>query len=182
MVNSYHNLTSHPPSLHHRGIFHDETVYPDSHAFNPGRFLTEDGKIDPSVPDPEQRVFGSGRRLVLTVSTKSPCFLTGITTGFARVDSSQSRLCLSPLRGFLPSSTFYLRWMRTGGLGFPWRSSRKTLSGTQKRHIPRYHNQSILFYPILFEQPSCAVRLHRETSIREVGDAYRGGVGEVFIR
>ena len=136
MVNSYHNLTSHPPSLHHRGIFHDETVYPDSHAFNPGRFLTEDGKIDPSVPDPEQRVFGSGRRLVSTVSTKSPCFLTGITTGFARVDSSQSKLCLSPLRRFLPSSTFHLRWMRTGGLGFPRRSSRKTLSGTQKRRIP----------------------------------------------
>jgi len=44
-------------------IFHDETVYPDSHAFNPSRFLTEDGLIDPSVPDPEQRVFGSGRRI-----------------------------------------------------------------------------------------------------------------------
>lgn len=49
-------------SIFHRGIFHDEMVYPDSHAFNPDRFLDEDGKIDPSVPDPEHRVFGSGRR------------------------------------------------------------------------------------------------------------------------
>ncbi|KAF9646708.1 cytochrome P450 [Thelephora ganbajun] len=45
------------------GIFHDEAVYPDSHTFNPDRFLTTDGQIDPSVPDPEHRVFGSGRRI-----------------------------------------------------------------------------------------------------------------------
>ena len=54
--------------MYHRAIFHDEEVYPDPHAFNPDRFLTEDGQIDPSVPDPEHRVFGSGRRLASAVS------------------------------------------------------------------------------------------------------------------
>lgn len=64
MVSVYHRLALRPSSLHSRGIFHDEAVYPDSHAFNPDRFLAKDGKIDPSVPDPENRVFGSGRRFV----------------------------------------------------------------------------------------------------------------------
>lgn len=45
-----------------RGICHDEKVYPDPETFNPDRFLNKDGKIDPSVKDPEVRIFGSGRR------------------------------------------------------------------------------------------------------------------------
>ena len=50
------------PDVPGRGICHDEKVYPDPKAFNPDRFLGPDGKIDPSVKDPEVRVFGSGRR------------------------------------------------------------------------------------------------------------------------
>lgn len=42
-------------------MFHDEAVYPDAHAFNPGRFL-RDGQIDPNVEDPELQLFGHGRR------------------------------------------------------------------------------------------------------------------------
>ena len=78
MVSFYYRLTSCPSSLYHRGVFHDEAVYPNSYAFNPDRFLTKDGEIDPSVPDPEQRVFGSGRRLASTVSVRSIRILTGI--------------------------------------------------------------------------------------------------------
>jgi cytochrome P450 len=42
-------------------IFRDQNVYPDPEAFNPDRFL-KDGKINPLVFDPEDRVFGAGRR------------------------------------------------------------------------------------------------------------------------
>jgi len=45
-----------------RGICHDEKVYPGPETFSPERFLGPDGKIDPSVKDPEARIFGSGRR------------------------------------------------------------------------------------------------------------------------
>jgi len=38
-------------------------MYPDAHAFNPGRFL-KDGQINPDVKDPEQVLFGYGRRHV----------------------------------------------------------------------------------------------------------------------
>ena len=178
MVNFHHNPTSHPSSLHHRGIFHDEEVYPDPHAFNPDRFLTEDGQIDPSVPDPEQRVFGSGRRLVLTVSIKSPHFLTGIMTGFVRADSLRLRWCLFLSRGFLRSSTFCLRWMRTGSLRFPGRSSPKISSGTQKRRISlaadittkvSYPNPFYLdSHPMPFE---CIVKPRSEKSTTLIAEA-----------
>ena len=45
-----------------RGVCYDKNVYPEPETFNPERFLTKDGKIDPSVKDPEARIFGSGRR------------------------------------------------------------------------------------------------------------------------
>lgn len=43
-------------------VLHDPVMYPEPHIFNPGRFL-KDGKLDPSVRDPEDRVFGSSRRI-----------------------------------------------------------------------------------------------------------------------
>ena len=42
-------------------IFRDPNIYPDPEAFNPDRFL-KDGKINPLVFNPEDRVFGAGRR------------------------------------------------------------------------------------------------------------------------
>jgi len=43
-------------------VFHDPSVYPEPHIFNPERFL-KDGKLDGSVRDPEDRGFGSSRRI-----------------------------------------------------------------------------------------------------------------------
>ncbi|GJE96464.1 cytochrome P450 [Phanerochaete sordida] len=43
-------------------ILHDEERYPDPEAFKPERFLTAEGTLDPSVPDPSQ-AFGFGRRI-----------------------------------------------------------------------------------------------------------------------
>jgi len=45
----------------YRGICYDDEVYPEPHLFDPERFL-KDGKLDRSVKDPEDRVFGAGRR------------------------------------------------------------------------------------------------------------------------
>ena len=42
-------------------ISRDPNVYPDPDVFNPDRFL-KDGKINPLVFNPEDRVFGAGRR------------------------------------------------------------------------------------------------------------------------
>ena len=43
-------------------VFHDPSEYPEPHIFNPERFL-KDRKLDRSVRDPEDRVFGSSRRI-----------------------------------------------------------------------------------------------------------------------
>ena len=45
-------------------IFRDPTIYADPDAFNPDRFM-KGGKIDPLVLNPEDRVFGTGRRSVI---------------------------------------------------------------------------------------------------------------------
>ncbi|KAF8169161.1 cytochrome P450 [Mycena galopus ATCC 62051] len=42
-------------------ILHDETIYPDPHAFKPERWLLN-GRLNPAVKDPES-AFGFGRRL-----------------------------------------------------------------------------------------------------------------------
>ena len=42
-------------------IFRDPNIYPDPETFNPDRFL-KDGKINLLVFNPEDRVFGAGRR------------------------------------------------------------------------------------------------------------------------
>ena len=42
-------------------VFRDPNIYPDPDTFNPDRFL-KDGKINPLIFNPKDRVFGSGRR------------------------------------------------------------------------------------------------------------------------
>lgn len=44
-----------------RAILHDESVFTEPEEFNPERYL-KDGKLDPSVRQPEVSAFGFGRR------------------------------------------------------------------------------------------------------------------------
>ena len=44
-----------------RAIFYDESIYPAPHSYDPERYL-KDGKLDDSIRDPEENVFGLGRR------------------------------------------------------------------------------------------------------------------------
>jgi hypothetical protein len=46
-----------------RAICYDEAVYPAPQTYDPERFL-KGGVLDSSVKDPEERIFGSGRRYV----------------------------------------------------------------------------------------------------------------------
>jgi hypothetical protein len=44
-----------------RAISRDESTYSNPHTYNPERYLI-DGKLDPSAKDPEELIFGLGRR------------------------------------------------------------------------------------------------------------------------
>jgi cytochrome P450 len=61
-------------------MFHDESVYPDAHTFNPDRFL-KDGQINPDVKDPEQMLFGYSRRYLHSRRT----LIHRMTLGFSRI-------------------------------------------------------------------------------------------------
>lgn len=43
-------------------MLHDERIYSDPSKFQPERFLTQEGKLNPDVPDPTP-AFGFGRRV-----------------------------------------------------------------------------------------------------------------------
>ena len=72
----------------------DESVYPNAHAFNPGRFL-KDGRIDPDVKDPEELVFGFGGRYVHLQRTPvfNPLILCAKPLGFVLEDTSLYESC-----------------------------------------------------------------------------------------
>ena len=46
-----------------RAVCYDEAEYEAPHIYDPERFL-KDGQLDTSVKDPEDRIFGSGRRYI----------------------------------------------------------------------------------------------------------------------
>jgi hypothetical protein len=45
-----------------RSVLHDPIAYPSPHIFNPSRFLTSSGTLNPDVRDPDA-AFGFGRRI-----------------------------------------------------------------------------------------------------------------------
>jgi hypothetical protein len=46
-----------------RAIMHNPEDYPNPETFNPSRYLTLEGKLDPSIRDPRTACFGFGRRM-----------------------------------------------------------------------------------------------------------------------
>jgi len=44
-------------------ILHNPEDYPDPEEFMPERYLTDDGQLNPNVPDPDIACFGFGRRI-----------------------------------------------------------------------------------------------------------------------
>ena len=54
-----------------RAMFYDESIYPMPYTYDPERYL-KNGQLDPSVKDPEERVFGSGRRYESRAVVPSP--------------------------------------------------------------------------------------------------------------
>ena len=48
----------------YRAILHDEENYPEPFKFNPDRFLSHDGQLNPAIKDPALAAFGFGRRFV----------------------------------------------------------------------------------------------------------------------
>jgi len=49
-------------------MLHDEGNYPEPFKFNPDRFLTQEGQLNPAVQDPALAAFGFGRRFAIVFS------------------------------------------------------------------------------------------------------------------
>ena len=93
-------------------ILRDPTTYPNPEAFNPDRFL-KDGKIDPLVFNPEDRIFGTGRREDFTVCLPLVVVVnpTCKSLGSAPVKALPSAHCILSSPAYFPCLTLDLPWM-----------------------------------------------------------------------
>jgi cytochrome P450 len=69
-----------------RGILHNPDDYPDPDTFNPARYLTSDGVLDPSVRDPRTACFGFGRRICPGRHIADASIFATVSTLLATVD------------------------------------------------------------------------------------------------
>jgi cytochrome P450 len=65
---------------------HNSEDYPDPDTFDPTRYLTLDGTLDPSVRDPRTACFGFGRRVCPGRHIAEASLFAIITTLLATVD------------------------------------------------------------------------------------------------
>ena len=86
-------------------VFQDPVMHPEPHIFNPERFL-KDGKLDSSVRDPDDWVFGSADMpSVLERLTSFPTALpVSLQLSFLRVAFAMPSRC-SPLKFFVPGAS-----------------------------------------------------------------------------
>jgi hypothetical protein len=119
-----------------RAIFYDESTYPAPYTFDPERYL-KNGKLDHSIKDPGDTVFGFGRRceycFLIPLARSSSDFTSAVPdllygnflAGSVLADISPCEPCSSTSPVFLRSLKSRLRWARS------WRvnSSREALSG-----------------------------------------------------
>ena len=59
----------HALTIRCRAVCYNGAVYEAPHVYDPERFL-KNGKLDSSFNDPEERIFGSGRRLYVSFSLR----------------------------------------------------------------------------------------------------------------
>jgi cytochrome P450 len=69
-----------------RAILQNPEDYPDPETFNPSRYLTPDGKLDPSVRDPRTACFGFGRRICPGRHIASASLFAMVATLLATID------------------------------------------------------------------------------------------------
>lgn len=69
-----------------RSILHNPEDYPDPETFNPARYLTPDGKLDPSVRDPRTACFGFGRRVCPGRNLADASLYANVVTALATID------------------------------------------------------------------------------------------------
>lgn len=103
--------------LSYRAMSRDNNRYPDPETFKPERFLDPSGKLNLSAGDPEDYIFGFGRRCVLSLSIRrivlSGVSLRALRTGFVPGGTSLTRRSSLYVLPSSMRSTLSLQWTNT---------------------------------------------------------------------